>query len=161
MKKGFWFLGLMLMSFLVLSCEEDDVCVGEGTPFLTVVFRNNLGTENFKDSITIWGANNADFSDETLVLPKTFTDSIKLPLGGLEHQVTYFRIQRRSNVQSDILQVNYHPKSEYVSKACGFRIVYENLNFQSTNYFIENITPGSTNNLDNETFTNLYISLSF
>lgn len=160
MKKIYWIIGIVLMSIFAVSCEEDDVCVGEGTPYLTVVFRNNLNQTNYSDSLTIHAADNLEFNNAIEVLPKTFTDSVKLPLGGLDNSVTYFKIKRRSNEQTDVLTVNYTPTSTYVSKACGFRLTYENLNFQTTNYFIENIIPSSSTSLVNETSTNLYIALS-
>ncbi|MET3732643.1 DUF6452 family protein [Moheibacter stercoris] len=160
MKKGILFLGIAIASIFAISCEEDDVCVGEGTPYLTVVFRNNLNQTNFKDSLTIIAANNINFENAVEVLPKTFTDSVKLPLGGLESSATYFQIKRRSNTENDILTVNYSPKSSYVSKACGFRLTYENLNYQSTGFYIENIIPSESTILENEATTNLYIALS-
>jgi hypothetical protein len=160
MKKGFLFFGLALASLFAVSCEEDDVCVGEGTPYLTVVFRNNLNQINFKDSLTIHAADNMDFENAVQVLPKTLTDSVKLPLGGLESDVTYFQIKRGNNTQTDILTVNYSPKTSYVSKACGFRLTYENLNYQSTGFYIENIIPSESTILENEATTNLYIALS-
>jgi hypothetical protein len=160
MKKGILIFSLALASVFAVSCEEDDVCVGEGTPYLTVVFRNNLNQSNFKDSLTIHAADNINFENAVQVLPKTFTDSVKLPLGGLNTNVTYFRIKRRSNTQTDVLTVNYAPKSSYVSKACGFRLTYENLNYQSTGFYIENIIPSPSTILENEANTNLYIALS-
>lgn len=160
MKKGILFGGIVISSIFAISCEEDDVCVGEGTPYLTVVFRNNLNQVNYKDSLTIHAANNSDFNNAVEVLPKTFTDSIKLPLGGLEDNVTYFKIKRGNNEQTDVLTVNYAPKTSYVSKACGFRLTYENLQYESTGFYIENIIPGPTTTLENEATTNLYIALS-
>lgn len=160
MKKNILLFGLIFASLFAISCEEDDVCVGEGTPFLTVVFRNNLNQTNFKDSLTIHAADNIEFNNAIEVLPRTFTDSVKLPLGGLESNVTYFKIKRNDNEQSDVLTVNYATKTSYVSKACGFRLTYENLNYQSTGFYIENIIPSSSTILENEATTNLYIALS-
>lgn len=154
------FAVVIFSGIFAVSCEEDDVCVGEGTPYLTVVFRNNLGTQNLRDSLTIESADNIEFNDAVLVLPKTFTDSVKLPLGGLDDSQTFFRIKRRSNPQTDILTVNYTTKSEYVSKACGFRITYEDLSYTSTFNHFQAIDPSESNVLTDETTTNLYIRLS-
>lgn len=160
MKKPFLITFLLLSIILMISCEEDDVCVGEGTPYLTVVFRNNLNTENYSDTFTIYSSSDENFTDETLLYEEVETDSIKLPLGGLNASQTFFKIQRQSNSDSDTLTVNYTTKSEFVSKACGYRITYEDLSYQTTFYHINYLEPSESNVLQDESNTNLYIALS-
>lgn len=142
-----------------VSCEEDDVCVGEGTPNLTVVFRNSIDDTKLRDSIFIESLN-ADNVVLDTVLYWTVTDSIKLPLGGLDETTSYFQIRRKMTGTPDVLTVNYNTKSSYVSKACGFRITYDNLGYQSTENEIQNLVPGESNILENESATNLYIYYS-
>ncbi len=156
MKKRILILGIVFTAIFAVSCEEDDVCVGEGTPYLTVVTRNAAEQTNLIDSLLIEriDANNAAI--DTLY-SWTVTDSIKLPLGGLDESVSYFRIKRRASGIPDILTVNYSPKSSYVSKACGFRITYENLGYETTFNEIQNIVPSESNVLEDESATNLYI----
>jgi|SRR5690606_38942426 len=156
MKKRFWVLGLIFCSLWAVSCEEDDVCVGEGTPFLTVVFKNSIDENNLTDSIFIESLGQGDEVLGT-VIPWAVTDSIKLPLGGLDDNTSRFRIQRKSAGIPDILTVNYNTQSNYVSKACGFRITYDNLNYTSTENDIQNLVPSESNELENESTTNLYI----
>jgi len=160
MKKRNIIFGIIVSVIFVVSCEEDDVCVGEGTPYLTVVFRNTLDTENQKDTLTIESDVTADFENPDTLYLKSFTDSIKLPLGGLDETQTFFRIKRRSNAISDVLTVNYTTQTEYVSKACGFRVVYEGLDYTTTFNHIQAIEPGESNELKDETTTNLFIRLS-
>ncbi|MFA7616816.1 MAG: DUF6452 family protein [Weeksellaceae bacterium] len=158
-KFGFAVSILMIVPFLLSGCEEDDICIGEGTPNLTVVFRNQLNTENQKDSLTIYRSADIGFEEADTLFEKFFTDSIKLPLAGLNTERVYFKIKRRSNSDSDILTVNYQSKSEYVSKACGFRVVYESLNYETTHQHISSLLPAESNELKDETITNLYIIL--
>lgn len=159
MKKKILFFGLIVGLFSFISCEEDDVCVGEGTPSLTVVFRDILNAQNLKDSLTIYSADNANFENQTLLYNKAFLDSLKLPLSGLNNEKTYFTIQRRSNSMLDTLVVNHSTASEYISKACGFRIFYTDLSFQTTQKYIQYLIPGESNELKNESKTNLFIVL--
>lgn len=159
MKKGILIFSLLFGFFCTQSCEEDDVCVGEGTPYLTVVFRDILNAQNQKDSLTIYSADNINFENPTLVYNKAFLDSLKLPLGGLDTDKTYFTIQRRSNAVADTLTVSHQTITEYVSKACGFRVVYEGLNYHATENHFQYIIPGESNELKNESETNLYIVL--
>lgn len=153
-------ISMLLALLFFFSCEEDDVCVGEGTPYLTVVFRNNLNNANLSDSLTIYSSDNAEFTNETLLYEKVFTDSLKLPLGGLDTSQTFFRIQRRSNIDADTLTVNYDPISEFVSKACGFRITYSAMAYATTYYHINYLEASDSNVIQNEVDTNLYIILS-
>lgn len=160
MKKRYLVFGILIPMIFALSCEEDDVCVGEGTPFLTVVFRNNLGTENQSDTLTIEADISSSFENPDTIYLKSFTDSIKLPLGGLDETRTFYRIKRRSNSTTDLLTVDYTTKTEYVSKACGFRVTYENLGYTTTFNHIQAIEPSESNVLTDETTTNLFIRLS-
>lgn len=157
MKKRILILGAIFAALFVVSCEEDDVCVGEGTPYLTVVFRNLQTQENLSDSLYVDKLNEDMTTVDTPLYIGSYTDSIKLPLGGLNESVNYFRIKLRTTGQADILTVNYTPKTSFVSKACGFRLTYENLEYQSTENDIRNIEPSASNVLENESATNLYI----
>ena len=80
---------------ILTYCEEDDICVGEGTPNLTVVFRNDFNTQNLKDTLTIYASNSIDFENSYLLYDKVFSDSLKLPLGGLNEEIIYYKIQRK------------------------------------------------------------------
>lgn len=155
----FKLLFFIFIPLLLIGCEEDDICIGEGTPNLTVVFRNQLNSVNQKDTLSIYRSTSEDFENQDTIYQKFYTDSIKLPLYGLNSNRAYFKIKRRSNSDNDILTINYHSKSEYVSKACGFRLTYDNLNYHSTHQHINTIEPAESNELKDETITNLYIIL--
>ncbi len=150
----------MVSAIFAVSCEEDDVCVGEGTPYLTVVFRNYLNNANLMDSLTIESDSDVDFTNPDTIYLKTYTDSVKLPLGGLNDDKTFFRIKRRSSNEQDLLTVNFNSKSAFESKACGYRITYEDLYYETTYNRIEYLQPSESNVLENESETNLYIILS-
>ncbi|WP_084016405.1 DUF6452 family protein [Moheibacter sediminis] len=156
MKKRILVLGIIFTAVFAVSCEEDDVCVGEGTPNLTVVFRTLQTQENLTDTLFVERVTSEGELIDTLY-KWLITDSIKLPLGGLDESVNYFRIKLRPTGQSDILTVNYTPTTSFVSKACGFRLTYDDLDYESTENAIRNLTPSESNVLENEAATNLYI----
>jgi hypothetical protein len=161
MKKRFLIAAIFFSIITLISCEEDDVCVGEGTPFLTVVFRNPLNTVNYADSLSIFESKTPDFTDADTIYYKEITDSVKLPLGGLNDDVSYFKIMRRSNPDTDVLKVNYNSQSSYVSKACGYRITYEGLEYETSHNLIEYLIPDESNGLEDESKTNLYVIYSY
>lgn len=149
-------IGILFSMIAVSSCEEDDVCLGsEGTPQMTVVFKSIYTQQNQSDSLYI------DLVDTNLENPiniynGVYSDSLKLPLGVLENSNSIFRIKRRSYGLEDYLTVNYETKSVYVSKACGFKLTYDQVNYTSTTNDIINIQPVTTT-IENETVANLYV----
>ncbi len=151
---------LLIFTIFLAGCEEDDICIGDGTPNLTVVFRNAFNSENQKDTLSIYRSFSPGFENPDTIYQKVFTDSIKLPLGGLSSDKAYFKIRRASNPDADVLSVGYTVNSEFVSKACGFKMVYSNLNYTATNFHINSIEPIESNELRDEKLTNLYIILS-
>lgn len=160
MKQRNLIFGLIISMIFAVSCEEDDVCIGEGTPYLTVVFRNIQTQQNSVDTLFV------EKLDQNLENPDTLytwalTDSIKIPLGGLDESVSYFRIKKRASAIPDTLTVRYDTKTSYVSKACGFRITYENLTYEATYNNIQSLLPGESNVLENESATNLYIYYNY
>lgn len=158
MKKRILIVCMIFTALFAFSCEEDDVCVGEGTPYLTVVFKNTIGDVNLTDTIIIQKfLADGQTLDTIFGTQVGFTDSIKLALGGLNESTSYYQIRRRTTGIPDILTINYNTKSTYVSKACGFRITYDNLNYSSTEFDIRNLVAGESNTLENESATNLYI----
>lgn len=156
MKKRILIIGMFFAALFAVSCEEDDVCVGEGTPFLTVVLRYTDET-SVRDTITIQKLLSDGITVDTTLYDRVLTDSIKLPLGGLDESTSYFSIRRKLNGIPDVLTVDYNTKTSYVSKACGFRITYENLDYETTLKDIRYSTTGESNTLENESATNLYI----
>src|SRR5690625_5693339 len=105
MNKRILFLILLIGSMILASCEEDDMCVGEGTPNLTVVFRNDFNTQNLKVTLTIYASNSIDFENSYLLYAQVFSDCLKLPSGGLNEEIIYYKLHRRINSISDILTV--------------------------------------------------------
>lgn len=154
------FLIPFCLLFLLTACEDDDICIGNSTPNLTVVFRNSLNSVNLKDTLSIYRADNINFENTDTIFEKVYTDSIKLPLGGLDSDKAYFKIKRKSNTESDVLSIAYQAESKYVSKACGFRIIYKNLNYSITQQYINYLIPAENNELTDEQTTNLYIVLA-
>src|SRR5690606_37359165 len=102
MNKRILFLILLIGSMILTSCEEDDICVGEGTPNLTVVFRSDVHTQDVRDTLTMYASDAIDFEKSYLLYDKVVSDSLKLPLGGLNEEIIYYKIQRRSHSVSDI-----------------------------------------------------------
>ena len=153
-------LRIILIFFVLFnfSCDDDDVCEENTTPFLVVVFRDKNNTEVNKtiDRIYVHRFDNASNSWVQIV-DKSITDSIKIPLLiGDETQTKLCFKRNLSTTQEDLINVNYIISRNYVSKACGFRTTYKNVSYtQTLSYFHHTTVP--INEITDETQTHLYI----
>jgi len=156
MKKIHFLLSFIFIATFTVSCEEDDICLGgEATPALTVVIMNAETNKRQADSLYI-DLVDQNFENPIILYEGILSDSLKLPLGTLDQTSSYFKIKRKKNGVSDNLTVDYETKTSFVSKACGFKINYENVNYASTNNAIVNLESNSTV-IENESAANLYI----
>ena len=46
--------------------------------------------------------------------------------------------------------VNYTPNEEYVSRSCGFKIIFNEVTFTSDNTWITDFTPETLTTIDNQ-----------
>jgi hypothetical protein len=130
-------LTLLLFIFcIVFSCERDDICDEDTptTPHLIIEFRDVTLTDNQKN---VTGLRVEDFDDATHVLSSyndVTEDQIILPLK-TDEGITKYRVYRDYNVLSDgtiegnpdIISVEYGTNELYVSRACGYKTVFKNV----------------------------------
>lgn len=135
------FFGLFL---LTSSCEKDDFCIDNPvTPKLILRFYNNTDKVSLKsvDNLYIW----ADGKDSLFV--NISTDSIAIPLNSNTNQ-TIYHFSKGDVVNQ--FTIDYSPRNEYVSRSCGFKVVFENLSIASENTWIQDFTPSSLTAIENE-----------
>jgi len=122
-KKSFFFL--LGASFLFFSsCEKDDVCIGAATPKLIARFYNFNSQSETKPT--------ADLSVIALPLQDTLykhvaIDSISLPLDTQKNYTEYVFIE---GTNPDTLKISYDLNPYFVSKACGYIMLFENVTIQ-------------------------------
>ena len=117
----------MILGFLLTSCEnDDDVCVsGEATPRLKIKFKSADNKVLTLDSLYLdvdYGNNNV-----LTVIKAAKVDSALIPIRVDDAGFTelYVRKTKKGNVSK--IKLNYNTTSEYVSPACGFKRLYQNL----------------------------------
>lgn len=132
----------VILSVVILGCERDDICAETTatTPRLIIRFYdiNNQDETKQVRQLEIDGLDDTGMSMGT-VLSRTNTDSIALPLrfadeGGPELTITRFQMEKdadfgdnenpdnASNI--DIIEVSYTPEFIYVSRACGYKSIF-------------------------------------
>lgn len=170
---------ILLLCISLLSCERDDICSEDTptTPRLIVEFRDILDADMLKSvpNLTLFGEG-LDEATRSIV-NNTNTNTVSLPLlVGTEGVETTTRfIMRRdadldldsdptTNSNEDILEITYIPEFVYVSRACGFKSVFNNLRVSivpdGDNWALLTDFPNSNTdniNVENETATHLHI----
>lgn len=143
MKKN---LVVLLLSILLFnSCEKDDFCISNPvTPQLIVRFYDNADPSVVKpvNNFYVWAeGKDTLFANESI-------DSLVIPLNANTNSTIY---NFSKDTVVDQLTINYTTKNEYVSRSCGFRIAYEDLEFSASNSWVLNLSPETSNSIDNQT----------
>lgn len=171
MKKTITIITFLLLS---LSCEKDDICTNTNanTSLLKIKFFNNLDKNTLKkvNNLLIVGVDN-DFSYDT---QSSSRDSISIPLRILKNNTSY-RLIKDYNINdnntpddltddtatgnSDEIIINYENDQVFISKACGFKNNFINVNFGFTNDTNNWILNSSliNNKIENENNAHVYI----
>lgn len=108
------------------SCQgDDDVCVsGEATPRMKVKFKSADGRVATLDSLYVdinYGSGLVN------VIKAKSIDSATIPLRVDNNPFTEISLRTSEKGSASKIKVTYSLKSEYVSPACGFKRLYENV----------------------------------
>lgn len=141
---------LFILSFTLINCEKDDICVEATTPKLIVVFYNDSIPADKKkvDSLTVWADENGKIYENKLI------DSIAIQLDLTQNSTLY---QFKSGALIDTINFTYDRKDVFVSRSCGYKTIFENLQIESRSAnWIKNDTIKNTT-IYNETAIHLSI----
>lgn len=134
---------IFLIVILSISCERDDICP-ESTPTTPSLIIDAFDFENQEDSKNVFGLAVAGV-DRSDILPGYGIVSIAkivLPLKTNENSTEYILIKEAfiNNAgtpddadddfidgNQDQIRINYSRKEVFVSKACGYKTIFENL----------------------------------
>lgn len=155
---------LLLLVFAFKGCTRDDICP-EGTattPKLIITFYNNQNPNNVNlnnrkdvDSLSI----ETDYEDSVLVLAKTITDSIAIPLSTTSDTTKYRFIRTRGTADNPEINIDkvmfiYSRQDLYVNRACGFKAQFNGivtvLEDEGSENWIQNITTITDTIIDEE-----------
>jgi hypothetical protein len=149
LKKIFYLLFCFCLIILVLSgCEKDDICAEETptTPELILRFYD-LASQNDTKNVTGLFAYGLD--DENNVIPFNgltigTNDSIAIPLR-VDTNSTRFVLHKDFEIDDngtpddntddfllgnpEVINVNYEREDVYVSRACGYKTIFNNISF--------------------------------
>lgn len=141
---------LFILCFTLINCEKDDICIETTTPKLIVVFYDNAIPAEKKavTVLTVWAEGQANLYD------KQSLDSIAIPLDLNQNRTTYIFDNKTIK---DTIEFTYDRKDIFVSRSCGYKTIFENLQIESRSAnWIKNDTIKNTT-IDNETAIHLSI----
>ena len=127
MKYYFLLFIVLSVSTLFYNCEKDDICLDSEpkTSRLIIRFKDALDNTQFKSvaTLAVQGIGNS------AVLNFGTTDSIAIPLNAATDlsQFKFFKNYNETTQNSDQCDFSYTRTDEFVSRACGYRTVFENL----------------------------------
>ena len=153
-------IGLVLFS----ACEKDDFCLENPvTPRLVIRFYDNINRDIVKrvDRLSIFIESAPDS-----ILRQQNTDSIAIPLNptdflsGEKTSTTYiFRTEDGNASEKEAkLTIEYIPERDYVSRSCGFRIIFNDVEMTATeSAWIDEIDTENLTTVDNQNAAHVQI----
>ncbi|MFN3754889.1 DUF6452 family protein [Flavobacterium sp.] len=136
---------LFLLAISFSACEKDDICIDETTPRLVLEFYDDASPANTKNVTGLKIKGEGAIGD--LVLG-TFSgvSKIYLPLKTNDDITKYSLILNSAStnplvINEDFLQFNYTRENFYVSRACGYKTIFELLSFPAGVIQTEPETP--------------------
>lgn len=147
---------ILLVSVALFSaCEKDDFCTQNPvTPRLIIRFYDDTNRETTKrvQNLVI----NSEVNSDTIARYNgVSTDSIVIPLNPNAFETVY-NFSKDGVVNQ--FSINYDIQEEYVSRSCGYKIVYTNLEFSSpTNTWFTDFTPKTLLNLNDQTTAHVQV----
>lgn len=121
-------LVLLLLTLSFSGCEKDDICVDETTPQLVLEFYDDANPVNTKNVTNLKVKGDGAVNDLDL---GTFNgvSKIYLPLKNTEDMTRYSLILNSTSItgtnNEDFLQFDYTRQNVFVSRACGYKTIYE------------------------------------
>lgn len=146
---------VFIITMLTFSCEKDDICDASTptTPRLIIKFYDILNPATVKSVKDLKITSLVDGVEKAIIFDKTNIDILNdtivaLPLKINENLTKYkfifnTKAENPSLIAEDDLTINYTRKDEFVSRACGFKTLFE-MNASNQNPVILNENPGIT-----------------
>lgn len=147
------YIALLLLIISLIACEKDDFCTQNPvTPNLVLRFYDKNETNKLKkfERLSVI----ADEKTDSLYTNITNNDSIAIPLNSLSQKTVYTLKMNnvdgnQSNNQIAKLTIEYNPEEEFVSRSCGFRVIFENVTLNHTGW-IDSLSTKEIPLIDNQ-----------
>tara|TARA_B110001469_G_scaffold47974_1_gene46945 strand:+ start:544 stop:1029 length:486 start_codon:yes stop_codon:yes gene_type:complete len=154
-------LFLVLFTNIFAACEKDDFCVKNPvTSKLIIDFYDNTNRETLKKvqgfSVIAEGKTDSLFTNQSF-------NSISIPLNSLTTETSYIFKKNTTggataNNNMATFSIVYDTEEAFVSRSCGYKIIFKNVAFSTdTNSWITAFTPSTIINLDDQSAAHVQI----
>lgn len=143
---------IIVISLLLFSCEQDDFCTENPvTPNLVIRFFDKNDVKQLKKvkKLSIW----AEAKDT--IYKNISVDSLAIPLNPLDKK-TIYNLSKGKNLISKIT-IEYEVKNEYISRSCGYKVIYDNLKATNTKNSWINSLSTTTKTINNQNNAHLKV----
>ena len=118
---------ILFLLFIIITfsgCEKDDICIDETTPRLILEFYDISNPSNLKSVVNLL------ITGEGQTALGTFNgvSKIELPIDITEDTTQYSLILNSTSLtgaNEDSLKFNYTRQNVFVSRACGYKTIFE------------------------------------
>jgi hypothetical protein len=115
---------LLLLTITFYSCEKDDICAEETTPRLVLEFYDISNPSNLKNVLNL----KVTGEGQTELGTYNGVNKVELPLD-ITNDITKYSLILNSasstGANGDFLQFNYTRQNVFVSRACGYKTIFE------------------------------------
>ncbi|WP_088322741.1 DUF6452 family protein [Polaribacter tangerinus] len=146
---------IVLVVLFLAACEKDDFCTKNPvTPKLIITFYDDINRETPKKVQRLSIV--ADSKQTDSLFTNMASDSIAIPLNSLTNQTIYTLKKNATNGaistnEIATFTIQYNTNTDYVSRSCGFKVIFNNLEFSAnSNSWIKDFSPTQTLNLDDQ-----------
>ncbi|QTE23439.1 DUF6452 family protein [Polaribacter cellanae] len=161
MKKTFLFL-LVILAF-ISACEKDDFCLQNPvTPRLIITFFDDTNRETRK-RVQRFSLVAKSKGLDSLFVNNSSLDSIAIPLNTNALKTVYTLKKNtvngaRKDNQFATFTITYETEQEYISRSCGYRVIFKNVAFSAEpNTWITDFTPTTVTIIDNQNSAHVQI----
>ena len=128
---------LLILIAIISSCERDDICIDEITPNFTLRFYDSEDPDEFK-AVSGLQVKLLDTDIDTIVVSG---DSIQFPIR-LDLNTTSYSVTNElseSAIKTDTITLAYTSAPVFVGRACGYKSIFNDVTYTSTNNWITDI----------------------
>jgi len=115
---------LLLLTITFSGCEKDDICAEETTPRLVLEFYDISNPSNLKNVLNL----KVTGEGQTELGTYNGVNKVELPLD-ITNDITKYSLILNSasstGANEDFLQFNYTRQNVFVSRACGYKTIFE------------------------------------
>lgn len=116
---------LVLIAISFSSCEKDDICSDDTTPKLVIEFFDITNPSNPKNVVNL-KVKEVGQANSYFTFPSENTISIPLRITATATKYSFIlNSADTTNANEDFLEFNYTTQNVYVSRACGYKTIFE------------------------------------